>query len=194
MTNDGRRREEARVEVARFALLTEPDMTEWRRLHSHVYPPGGPPALGSDLQWAPLDPETDWSVRLWAAGELRACGWVTERTVTLDGRDTRAAGVRGVMTHPAYRRLGFGRAVMAHVHELVDGFGVPLALLFSSTMAASFYATLGWQTVTVPVICAQPAGRITYTTVIPPDAPVMIRLRDEAAMPRAFIDVRGLPW
>jgi hypothetical protein len=168
-------------------------MAEWRDLHAAVYTPGEPPPLGSDLEWAPLDRETDWSVRLWASGALRACAWVTQRSIAVDGRDVLAAGVRGVMTAPAHRRLRYGRMVMADVDELIDSLGVGVALLFSSVVAAPFYGALGWRSVEVPVVCWQPEGPIRYTDRIPAEAPVMIRA-SEALVPHVLVDVRGLPW
>ena len=43
---------------------------------------------GSDIRWADLNPETDHLIRLRDAGELRACAWVTQRTIRISGRET----------------------------------------------------------------------------------------------------------
>ena len=45
--------------------------------------PAGETRLGSDLRWARLVTETDYLIRLWDEDELRACAWVTRRTVSI---------------------------------------------------------------------------------------------------------------
>jgi GNAT superfamily N-acetyltransferase len=138
------------------------DIAEWHELRRAVYPPEAPLLLGSDLDWAPLK-RLDRLERPAVGRRVRACAWITERTITLVGRGVRAAGDRGVMTHPADRRRGFGRAVIADrpvglpqmtgtvtrrhprasqmrkVHDLLDTLDLLLALLFSSAMAAPFW-------------------------------------------------------
>jgi GNAT superfamily N-acetyltransferase len=141
-----------------------------------------------------LEP-TDYLIRLLHGGDLRACAWVTRRTISVAGRETRAAGIRGVMTDPEYRRRGYGRVVMERAHELMRSFAdCEFGLLLSSVMAVPFYEAIGWRTVAGPVTCEQPEGHIDYTRRLPA-APVMALMRDPARPPPSGpIDVRGLPW
>jgi aminoglycoside 2'-N-acetyltransferase I len=170
------------------------DLEEWKQLARRAHPPGAV-RLGSDLHWADLDPETDYLIRVWDDDELRACGWVTQRTVSVAGHETAVAGIRGVVTDPDHRRRGYGRAVMEKAHEVMRSFAdVEFALLFSSVMAVPFYEDLGWRTIHGPVTCDQPGGRIDYTETLP-TAPVMVLgLRPLADLPRGPVAVRGLPW
>jgi GNAT superfamily N-acetyltransferase len=170
-------------------------MEEWRRLARKAHPPGEA-RLGSELRWADLNDETDSLIRFRDDGELRACAWVTKRTVAVSGRGISVAGIRGVVTDPDHRRRGYGNAVMQQAHELMRSFSdCDFALLFSSVMAVPFYEQLGWRAVPGPVTCEQPDGRIDYTETLP-TAPVMVlSLHDPAArLPPGPVHVHGLPW
>jgi hypothetical protein len=107
----------------------------------------------------------------------------------------RVARVRGVITDPERRRRGHGRVIMERAHVLMRSFAdCGFALLFSSVMAEPFYESLGWHTVTAPVICDQPGGRIDDTQTLA-TAPVMVLvLREPADLPPGPVHVRGLPW
>ena len=182
-----------RLDVCEFANATTEETDAWRRLQARVYPPDQE-RIGADLQWAKREP-TDYFIRLWAEGDLRACAWLTRRAIAVGGRENLVAGVRGVMTDPAYRRLGLGRTVMERTHELMRSLAdCDFGLLFSSVMAVPFYESLGWLAVDGPVVCDQPGGRINYTERLPM-APVMVRMTDpQIPPPSGAIDVMGPPW
>jgi GNAT superfamily N-acetyltransferase len=182
------------IDVRPYGDLEPKEIEEWERLVRKAHPPGEV-RMGSDIRWAVLDPDTDYLIRLWDADELRTCGWVTKRTVSVSGRETLVAGIRGVVTDPDQRRRGYGRAVMERAQELMQSFAdCELAVLFSSVMAVPFYEDLGWRTIGGPVTCDQPSGRIDYTEKLP-TAPVMVLgLRPSANLPSGPVDVWGLPW
>lgn len=182
-----------RIDVRSSLELQGDGLEEWRRLGDLVHPPDRP-RPPNPIEWAPrLD--TDQIVRVWDEDELRACAWVTWRTVTIDDRAVHVAGIRGVMTHPGQRRKGYGRAAMLHAQASIDWRAdTEMAILFSSEMGVPFYESLGWQPVRVPVYCEQPGGRIDFSQ-LKPDAPVMARLgASSAGLPARAIDVGGLPW
>ena len=182
------------VEVRLYRELQPDEIAEWERPVEKAHPPGEE-RLGSNLRWADLDAETDYLIRLREDGELRACARVTRRTIAVSDRQTRVAGIRGVITDPDHRRRGYGRAVMDCAHELVRSFAdCDFALLFSSVMAAPFYESLGWRAIRESVTCDQPGGRIDYTATLP-TAPVMaLALRQPADLPATPIHVCGFPW
>lgn len=182
------------IDTRPYRDLESQELDEWKQLVQKAHPPGEA-RLGSDLRWAELDPATDYLIRVRDEGELRACAWVTRRTVSVSGGDVPVAGIRGVVTDPDQRRRGYGRAVMQRAHELMQSFAeCEFALLFSSVMAVPFYESLGWRAVRGPVTCDQPGGRIDYTETLP-TAPVMVLgLRPSAEPPTGAITVRGLPW
>lgn len=183
-----------RIEVRPYREVEPPELDEWERLVAKAHPPREV-RLVSDLRWAELDADTDYLIRLWDDDELRACAWVTQRLVSVSGRETRVAGIRGVVTDPDHRRRGYGRAVMEQAQDLMRSLaGVEFALLFSSVMAVPFYESLGWCAIRGPVTCDQPSGRINYTEALP-TAPVMVlRLRASAELPVGPVDVQGFPW
>lgn len=183
------------VEVRPYSDLEPDEIQEWKRLAKKTHATEEA-RLGSDLRWADLDQETDYLLRFRDDGELRACAWVTRRTVITSNQEQRVGGIRGVATDPGFRRQGYGRAVMERAHELMRSFpDCDFALLISSVMAVPFYESLGWKVVPGSVTCEQPDGRIVYTDTLPPDAPVMGLLLDEGAtLPSSSIHVCGFPW
>jgi len=182
------------IDVRPYRELEPKEMDEWERLVKKAHPPGEV-RIGSDIGWADLNPETDYLIRLWDEDELRACAWVTQRTIRISGRETPVGGIRGVVTDREQRRRGYGRAVMWRAHELMRSFAdCEFAVLFSSVMAVPFYEDLGWRAIRGPVTCDQPGGSIDYTETLA-TAPVMVRgLRPSADLPSGPLDVRGLPW
>ncbi len=184
-----------KVEVRPYRELEPNEVEEWKQLVSKAHP-ADEVRLGSDLHWAALDPETDYFIRCRDGDDLRACAWVTKRTVSSSGRDVQVAGIRGVVTDPEHLRRGYGRAVMERAHELMQSFAdCDFAMLFSSVMAVPFYEALGWRAIRGPVTCGQPGGPIEYTKALPPTAPVMmLALRQPADLRLDQVDVRGLPW
>jgi aminoglycoside 2'-N-acetyltransferase I len=182
------------VDIQLYRDLQPGEMEEWELLYNKVHPPGEP-RLSADFAWADLEPQTDYLIRFRQDNELRACAWVTKRTVTILDQELRVAGIRGVMTDPDRRRRGYGRAVMKRARELMRSFpDCDVALLFSSVMAVPFYESLGWRAVRGPVTCEQPDGRINYTEELPA-APVMALALGGSANPLDCpIHVSGLPW
>jgi GNAT superfamily N-acetyltransferase len=184
------------VDVRPYADLTPSEIEEWKRLNRKAHPPEEV-RLGSDLRWADLDEANDYLIRLHDDDEeLRSCAWVTKKYVTVSDRRRRVAGIRGVVTDPDCRRRGYGRAVMACAHELMETFSdCDFAVLFSSVMAVPFYESLGWQPLRGTVTCEQPGGRINYTETLPPTAPVMaLALRDDVELPSGDVSVPSFPW
>ena len=183
-----------RIDVGRYCDLEPKELDEWKLLVSKAHPPGEV-RPGASLRWAELDSQTDYLIRVWVDKELLACAWVTKRTVSVSGQETRVAGIRGVVTDPDHRRRGYGRAAMQSAHKLMRSFGdCEFALLFSSVMAVAFYDDLGWRAIGGPVTIDQPTGRINYTQTLP-RAPVMaLALRPSASLPAGPIEVQGLPW
>ncbi|MFN8634727.1 MAG: GNAT family N-acetyltransferase [Chloroflexota bacterium] len=155
----------------------------------------GPPELRTPhpLVIAP-DSDTRYVVRVWRAGLLVSCLWITERTILIDEHPTRIAGIRGVRTDPAHRRQGFGAAGMRAAEEFVWRELRPdLAMLLSSEMAVPFYQSLGWQVAAGPTYYDQPTGRECLNETLP-ERPTMVLLPDGGSMSPGPIDLCGLPF
>jgi GNAT superfamily N-acetyltransferase len=183
-----------RVDARLYREVDPEARREWERLVVKVHPPGEF-RLGSELCWAEVNPDTDYLIRLWDDGELRASGWATKQALRAGVREVVVAGIRGVLTDPDRRRRGYGRIVMEKAHEVMQSFeDCELAFLFSSVMAVPFYEALGWRAIPGPVTCEQPGGTINYTQALP-TAPVMaLKLRPSARLPPGAVDTWGLPW
>ena len=125
---------------------------------------------------------------------LVSCLFLAERRMLVDGQPTHVGGIRGVLTHPDYRRRGFARVAMQRGQQTIwHDLRPHLALLLSSEMAVPLYQGLGWQVFTGPVLCQQPAGVIDWTTLMPRDPP-MLQLPPGIQRELATIDMCGLPW
>ena len=193
--------------------VPEADRLEMRRFEEDALGPPDRrrPTPGDRLAWAELDPPDSWLIRVrdgCSDHRLVSRAFVIRRTIVVGGRSTRAAGLRGVLTHPAHRRRGAGSAGMRRAaHFIWDELCPDIALLLSSTMAVPFYERLGWRVVPGTVFCDQPDGRLNYSAAFP-DCPAMVLLpaasngeQSTAGPPRpsqpAFadeIDLCGLPW
>jgi GNAT superfamily N-acetyltransferase len=104
----------AEVDLCLAGDESEQDRQDRRDLQVAVHGPPDKraPGLAARLTWAGIEPDATWVVRVRVDGRLVSYVGNIQRTILIDGSPVRAAGIRGVMTHPAYRRRGFGRAAM----------------------------------------------------------------------------------
>jgi len=132
-----------RVDLTPTTELTEAERQELRELATRVH---GARELRRDaatrLVWGGID-DTVSAVRVRLGGLLVSSLFVAERGILVDGRRTHAGGVRGMVTHPEYRRRGLGRAAMQRATRFMwQDLRADLGLLLSSEMAVPFYASL----------------------------------------------------
>ncbi len=172
--------------------LSEAEREELRDLANRCF---GPPEQRPPhpLTIAP-DADTRYVVRVWDEGLLVSCLWITERTILIDGRPARVAGIRGVRTDPARRRRGYAGAAMRCAEEFIWRELRPdLAMLHSSVMAVPFYESLGWRAIEGPVSCDQPGGKLVVSEALPQN-PFMALVPAGQKLPRGPVDLCGLPW
>jgi aminoglycoside 2'-N-acetyltransferase I len=182
------------VELTPTLQLTTEDHNELRELRHRVH---GPPETRRDaamqLVWAGMD-DTVCVVRVRLEGVLASSVFVTARIILVDQQPRHAGGIRGMLTHPDYRRQGLGRAAMQRATRFMwQDLGAEVGVLLSSKMAVPFYRGLGWEVFTGPVMCEQPSGVINYSELMPA-TPAMILA--SPGMPRSIkiINLCGLPW
>jgi aminoglycoside 2'-N-acetyltransferase I len=177
--------------------LSEADHRELRELLERVH---GPPEAWQELpagqlRFARVDPDADHAIRVWEDGQLVSTLVGMERAILVDERRTRAGGIRGVRTHPEYRRRGFASAAMRRATDVLwQDRRVELGLLLSSEMAVPFYRSLGWKVIKGPVLCEGPDGGVFNYTERLPQCPAMVLVPAAGQLPVGTVDLCGLPW
>ncbi len=73
-----------------------------------------------------------------------ACG-LLERTIAVNGRSRRIAGLQGVVVEEAYRRRGHGRRMVRTALDEARGRGYAFGVLFCGAHRRTFYEGLGWR-------------------------------------------------
>lgn len=81
---------------------------------------------------------------------VASAGWLV-RDVAFDGLPRRAAGLGGVLVHPAYRGRGIARTVISAAVEHARAAGAETMILLCRPDLVPFYTQLGWSRLSVPV-------------------------------------------
>ncbi|MFF7601652.1 GNAT family N-acetyltransferase [Streptomyces mirabilis] len=139
---------------------------------------------GLALVWA------DKQHNLTAVSEGRpvaSAGWLL-RNMAFDGSPRRAAGLGGVLVHPAHRSQGIARTVISVAVEHARAAGAETMILLCRPDLVPLYTQLGWSRLSVPVTFQQPDGART--------SPLTTMIYDLADLPHPTIsvDLRGLPF
>lgn len=137
-----------------------------------------------DLVWA------DTQHTLTAVSEGRpvgSAGWLL-RDMAFDGLPRRAAGLGGVLVHPAYRGQGIARTVISVAVEHARAAGAETMILLCRPDLVPLYTQLGWSRLSMPVTVQQPDGERT--------SPLATMIYDLAGLPHptVSVDLRGLPF
>jgi len=182
------------IDLRLTSQLSEPDTQEVHALAVQVW---GPPEEARNRSPSARLTFTDIPtcvLRVCEEGKLVSFVGIVERSILIDGQSARAAGISGMMTHPRFRRRGYGSAAMRRATDFIlEDLRAELALLLSSEMAVPFYMSLGWQVAACPVLCEQPSGTLNLRAAFPHEPP-MIYLTSGGQAPAKAIDLCGLPW
>ncbi|MGI3197623.1 GNAT family N-acetyltransferase [Streptomyces sp. GLT-R25] len=118
---------------------------------------------------------------------VATAGWLL-RDVAFDGSPRRAAGLGGVLVHPAHRGRGIARTVISVAVEHARAAGAETMLLLCRPELVPLYTQLGWSRLPVPVTFQQPDGART--------SPLTTMIYDLADLPHPSVgvDLRGLPF
>ncbi|MFC4463781.1 GNAT family N-acetyltransferase [Streptomyces xiangluensis] len=118
---------------------------------------------------------------------VASAGWLL-RDVAFDGLPRRAAGLGGVLVHPARRGQGLARTVISVAVEHARAAGAETMILLCRPDLIPLYTQLGWSRLSVPVTVQQPDGART--------SPLTTMIYDLAGLPHPTIsvDLRGLPF
>ncbi|GGL18007.1 hypothetical protein GCM10010094_93630 [Streptomyces flaveus] len=118
---------------------------------------------------------------------MASAGWLL-RDMAFDGLPRRAAGLGGVLVHPAHRGRGLARTVISVAVEHARAAGAETMVLLCRPDLVPLYTQLGWSRLSVPVTLQQPGGART--------SPLSTMIYDLACLPHPAIsvDLRGLPF
>jgi RimJ/RimL family protein N-acetyltransferase len=118
---------------------------------------------------------------------VASAGWLL-RDMAFDGLPRRAAGLSGVLVHPAHRGQGIARTVISVAVEHARAAGAETMILLCRPDLVPLYRQLGWSRLSVPVTVQQPDGART--------SPLSTMIYDLASLPHPTIgvDLRGLPF
>ena len=93
-------------------------------------------------------------------GETVSHVGILRHEVRVAGEPVMVGGVGGVVTLPAWQKLGFARELMQHTVSFFENWNVEAGLLFCLRRRVAFYESQGWRLVHHPVMVEQPAGEI----------------------------------
>ena len=176
------------VILKRRSEMTPAEIDEFHRLEDVVYPDGldGPAGL-ERVRWD--DPEWDICVRDDASRLIAHVG-ILERDALLDGSPVRIAGIAEMLTHPEYRRRGYGSAALDEAARVMrDELRSPFALLVCPDTAIPFYTSLGWQRFngTLMAVIDGTTAPFTFSDVL------VLPVRTDAPND-GVLDLQGIPW
>nr|WP_241266508.1 GNAT family N-acetyltransferase [Streptomyces scabichelini] len=116
-----------------------------------------------------------------------SAGWLL-RDVAFDGVPRRAAGLGGVLVHPAHRGQGIARTLISVALEHARAAGAETMVLLCRPDLIPLYTQLGWRRLSVPVTIQQPDGDRT--------SPLTTMIYDLSGLPHPTISVnlQGLPF
>lgn len=118
---------------------------------------------------------------------VASAGWLL-RDMAFDGLPRRAAGLGGVLVHPAYRGQGITRTLMSVAVEHARAAGAETMIMLCQPDMVPLCAQLGWSQLSVPVTVQQPDGaRILPLATMIYD---LVGLPD----PATSVDLCGLPF
>lgn len=170
------------------AEMSQAEIQELWDLEDIVYPNGfdGPAEL-EGVVWA--DPDWDICARN-DAGRLVSHAGILERDAMLDGRPVRIAGLAEMLTHPEYRRQGYGGAALREAARFMrDELQSPFALLVCPLTAIPFYTALGWYRFNGTVVAEVDVGMDAFA-----ESAWMVLPVTNAAPIEGHLDLHGIPW
>ena len=150
-----------------------------------------PPAVTATLpgrffSWAP----PQWSVLVWAQGELTTRVGLVVRDGWVDGVPKRMGGIGGVMTHPDRQGQGLaGHAMREAARLLAYELQVDFALLFCSPAMIGFYQRLQWQPFQGKVLIHQMQDKVEFLAY----GAMVLDVREQAPI-TGVLDLNGSPW
>ena len=167
--------------------LSDAQRTTLEQMSLLAFPPAVTETLpGRFFSWDP----PQWSVLVWAQGELTTRVGLVVRDGWVDGVPKRMGGIGGVMTHPDRQGQGLaGHAMREAARLLADELQVDFALLFCSPAMIGFYQRLQWQPFQGQVLIRQAQEKVEFTIY----GAMVLDVREQAPI-TGVLDLNGSPW
>ena len=168
--------------------MAQSEIEAFWNLEDIVYPNGfdGPAEL-KGVTWD--DPSWDICVRD-DTGRLISHAGILERDALLDGEPIRIAGIAEMLTHPEFRRRGYGAAALREAASFMrEELRAPFALLTCPLSAIQFYSALGWQRFNGTVIAEVEGGMGAFAE----SAWMVLPVAGDAPT-NGVLDLQGIPW
>jgi aminoglycoside 2'-N-acetyltransferase I len=167
--------------------LSDAQRTTLEQMSRQAFPPAVTETLpGRFFSWDP----PQWSVLVWAQGELATRVGLVVRDGWVDGMPKRIGGIGGVMTHPEKQGQGLaGHALREAARRLADELQVDFALLFCSPAMTGFYQRLQWQPFQGQVLIRQAQEKVEFTIY----GAMVLDVREQAPI-TGVLDLNGSPW
>ena len=167
--------------------LSDAQRTTLEQMSLLAFPPAVTETLpGRFFSWDP----PQWSVLVWAHGELATRVGLVVRDGWVDGVPKRIGGIGGVMTHPEKQGQGLAsHALREAARRLADELQVDFALLFCSPAMTGFYQRLQWQPFQGQVLIHQAQEKVEFTIY----EAMVLDVREQAPI-TGVLDLNGSPW
>jgi GNAT superfamily N-acetyltransferase len=141
----------------------------------------------NNLVWS----SDDWCVLVKLDGQMVSHVGIVERTGTVNGQPVKLGGIGGVATLPDWRRHGYAEAALRTAAGFMrNELRVEFGLLICGAHMMPYYAKLGWQLVTGPLMFDQPKGKTTFDAC----TKIMVLPCNKHDWPPGVIDLCGPPW
>jgi GNAT superfamily N-acetyltransferase len=136
-------------------------------------------------QWA----EPDWIASATIGREIVSFVGLLKRTVLFDGKPMNVCGISNAVTPPEHRRKGYARALMEQIELFIfKDLKADCGLLLCRDHLVSYYQSLGWYTVSCPLVFNQQDGKKTWA------ANTMLCTQPSGKFAPSNIDLQSLPW
>jgi len=142
---------------------------------------------GSDEQWS----QPSWYVFYFLDGKWVSAATLHKRTISVDSRQIDVIGVGTVMTLPSYKGQGYSSEVMKAAKTFACGSGTyACMMLFCMPKMVNFFASLGWQKITAPIVYTTSTGTKTMTKYVS----MVCFCNQDSSWSDYDVNLCGLPW
>jgi len=166
--------------------LTEEEAREAEILDKLAYVEEDGDDCDDGIQWIE---ESNWDILGWVDGKLVSHVILSKHVIRVGSQSLTIAGVGGVATHPAWRRLGFAGRLLKAAEDLMRSEGCyDFGMLFCDTEMIPYYSRNGYTLVHNPLFIMQRGQRVPFD-----DNELVLPISGKL-WPEGVVDIPGSPW